>query len=118
MRNRLVLIGIFITVLVTSCAAADVTWQPRHVTFAEAATISGTVLPAGEYKVEHVMRGEEHIMAFTNVDNKKLRAESKCHMVKSLEKEKHSIQAYEMLNGQNWLRKLIFKGDVFIHELY
>jgi hypothetical protein len=118
MRNRLLMIGIFIAVLVMSCAAADMTWQSRHVTFAEAATVSGTVLPAGEYNVEHVMRGEEHIMVFTNVDNKKLRAESKCHMVKSVEKEKQSILAYEKVNGQNKLKTLTFKGDVFVHELY
>lgn len=118
MKNKVMIVALLLVVAVWSCAAAEINWQPRKVTFVEAVTVGGTSLPAGEYKVEHVMKGEEHVMVFTNVDNKKVRAESKCHMIASPGKEKRSVQAYQMVDGKNTLKTLIFKGDTFVHELY
>ena len=118
MRNKIVIVCVLLVIAVVSCAAADINWQPRKATFADATIVGGTAVPAGEYKVEHVMRGEEHVMVFTNVDNKKVRAESKCHMLKSPEKVTRTEQAYEVQNGKQILKSLRFKGDVFVHELY
>jgi len=118
MKTKMARLGFLLALAAVSCFAADITWQPRHVTLAEAAKVGGTVLPAGEYKVEHLMRGEEHIMVFTNVDEKKLRAESKCHMLKNPEKARRTEQAYALVDGHLTLKTLIFKGDKFVHELY
>ena len=118
MKNKTVMLCLVVAIAAVSCAAADVNWQPRNVTFSEAVIVGGTPLPAGDYKVEHVMKGDEHVMVFTNVDNKKLRAESKCHMVQSPEKQKRAEQAYVTENGKSTLKRLIFKGDVYVHELY
>ena len=116
--KKILFLWMILAIVAVSCTAADINWQPRKVTFAEAVTVGGTPLPAGEYKVEHVMRGEEHIMVFTNVDDKKVRAESKCHMVPSPQKESRALQGFQLVNGKSTLKTLIFKGDVFVHELY
>ncbi len=118
MKKSAALVLVVVAIAAVACVAADVNWQPRKVTFAEATVVGGTPLPAGEYKVEHVMKGQEHVMVFTSVDDKKVRAESKCHMVPSPGKEKRSLQAYELVNGKNTLKTLTFKGDTFVHELY
>ena len=118
MRTKVLLAGILLAIAAVSCAAAEMKWQARTVKFADATTIGGTTVPAGQYKVEHQMNGEEHIMLFTNVGDKKVRAQSKCHMVASPQKEKRTLQAYELIDGQNRLKTLTFKGDTFVHELY
>lgn len=118
MKMKIRIVVLLLVAGVVSCHAADMKWQPRNVKFADAALVGNTVLPAGEYKVEHRVNGDEHIMVFTNVDDKNVRAESKCHMVRSQRKELRSVQAFELVNGQQTLKTLIFKGDTFVHELY
>ena len=118
MKFKVMALGFLVIVAAMACLAADVQWQPRQVTFADTVVVGGTALPAGDYKVEHVMRGAEHIMVFTNVEKKNLRAESKCHMVPSPQKQTRSTQAFTLANGQNTLKTLTFRGDVFVHELY
>ncbi len=115
--KKFILLAVILGIAALSCAATDINWHPRNVTFANTTVVGGTPLPAGEYKVEHVMKGEEHVMVFTNIYDKKVKAESKCHMLKTDEKARQTEQAVST-DGKNTLKRLIFKGDVYVHELY
>lgn len=101
-----------------SCMAADMNWHSHKVTFADPAVVGGTPLPAGVYNVEHQMRSDEHVMVFTKVNDKKFRAESKCHMLNNARPAIRNEQAYRFVDGKYTLITLMFKGDVFLHELY
>ncbi len=89
----------------------------QKVTFNDPIKVGDVVLPKGEYKVQHTMEGENHIMVFTQ--QKVLSpAESrvKCQLVKLNTKAERTQLIYSQ-NADNVriLQEITFRGDTAKH---
>jgi len=86
--------------------------RTKQVTFSEQALVGDQVLPAGQYRVTHVMQNSEHIMVFKK-GTKEFRI--KCDM-KPLEAKANRTQFFYMdESGKKVLKSLVFEGDSFEH---
>lgn len=87
-----------------------------YVTFDASIHIGSTVLPAGDYTVQHVMDGQDHFMVFRDVHGKNPDVKVKCTLVPLAQKAKNTTTSY-VLNAQNErvLQTLIFSGDKAKH---
>lgn len=84
-----------------------------RITFFENVRVADTMLPAGDYKILHVMEGQDHIMVFRQVGVKNpVEVRAKCTLVALNEPVAQSQKVFE-LNGSNErvLKALLFKGD-------
>lgn len=112
-------LGIF---LLVSCAIAIASenkmgiHEVSRVTFREPVSISGNVLPAGEYIVRHSMQGEEHIMAFERAGSHKEALRVKCTLVPLAAKADKDEAVYEITSSkEKVLRELVVRGDTAKH---
>ena len=79
--------------------------------------VGGTLLPQGEYKVNHEMQGTEHIMIFTKVGGK-AEAKAKCNLVPLNAKAKTTEFRYsENAKNERVLTEMQFQGDTSKHML-
>ncbi len=79
--------------------------------------VGGTLLPQGEYKVNHEMQGAEHIMIFTKVGGK-AEAKVKCNLVPLNGKAKTTEFRYsENAKNERVLVEMQFQGDTSKHML-
>jgi len=118
--DRLVLVLIVFTLVAAMFAVAAEKGQfaigsTRGVSFYEPIKIGGVLLPAGEYKVKHVMEGDNHVMIFTNVDKKDKTAKVNCKMEQLKTKAEENAQEVKAENGDRVLVSLTFKGDTVRH---
>ena len=90
--------------------------KTRNVTFNEPVKVQGQTLPAGEYVVEHVMEGQNHIMLFKLLPEKQQTFKFACHMVKMPSKATQTSNVYDISSGTRVLKALIFSGDVYEHQ--
>lgn len=84
-----------------------------RVSFTEKVRVAGTLLPAGDYEIRHVMEGQDHIMIFHQVGVRKpVEVRAKCTLEALPAKASDSQKAY-VVNAANErvLHELIFKGD-------
>ena len=84
-----------------------------NVNFPEKVIVANTVLPAGNYDIQHVMEGSDHIMVFRLVGKKNAtEVRAKCTLVPLEAKADKDERVYE-LNAANErvLHQLVFKGD-------
>lgn len=89
----------------------------QKVTFNDPMKIGQVVLPKGEYKVQHVMEGENHIMIFTQqrVANP-AEARVKCQLVKLESKAERTQLLYTQDAGNaRILQEIVFRGDTAKH---
>jgi hypothetical protein len=86
----------------------------RTVALAETAKVGTEVLPAGEYKVTHVMEGAEHIMIFKA---RKQEYRIKCNMEPLNAKAKVTQFEYKTEDGQRVLESMVFQGDTVKHVI-
>jgi hypothetical protein len=89
----------------------------QKVTFSEPIRVGDVVLPKGEYKVQHTMEGENHIMVFTPVAGREVvTARVKCQLVPLQEKAPQSLVLYgHDQKDMHILQELIFRGDTAKH---
>jgi len=87
------------------------------VNFPEKVIVANTVLPAGNYDIQHVMDGAEHIMVFTQTGVKNpAQVRAKCTLVPLPAKADDTQKIYELnASNQRVLHELIFKGDTAKH---
>ncbi len=89
----------------------------QKVTFAEPIKVGDVILPKGEYKVQHTMEGENHIMVFTQITKGTAASTRvKCQLVPLQAKAPQNLVLYG--HGQNdvhVLQELIFRGDTAKH---
>ena len=89
----------------------------QKISFGEPVKVGDVVLPKGEYKVEHTMQGEDHVMVFSQLHTSKpATARVKCQLVPL----KVKAPATHFLYGHNEanthvLQELIFAGDTAKH---
>jgi hypothetical protein len=87
----------------------------RTVILTEQAKVGAQVLPAGEYKVTHVMEGSEHIMVFKK-DKEEYRV--KCNMEPLNAKADQTQFWYDSdASGQRVLQVMVFQGDTVRHVI-
>ena len=91
--------------------------ETRKITFSEPIRVGDTLLPAGEYKIQHTMEGENHIMVFTQLKSA-LPATSrvKCQLVPLEKKATRTEVMYgHNQNETHFLQELTFAGDTATH---
>jgi hypothetical protein len=89
----------------------------QRVVFSKAVRVGDIVLPKGEYKVEHTMQGEDHIMVFTQQNvAKPATTRAKCQLVPLPKKSDQTAFLYQTKGSEEVvLQELIFKGDTAKH---
>jgi hypothetical protein len=89
----------------------------QKVTFNDPIRVGDVVLPKGEYKVQHVMEGENHIMLFTQMTNgTAATARVKCQLVPLQAKAAQTMVLYgHDQTDVHVLQELVFHGDSAKH---
>jgi hypothetical protein len=89
----------------------------QNVTFNEPIRVGDVVLPKGEYKIQHTMEGENHIMVFTPVIGREVvTARVKCQLVPLQAKAPQSLVLYgHDQKDVHILQELVFRGDTAKH---
>lgn len=87
------------------------------VNFTEKVIVANNELPSGDYAIQHVMEGDNHIMVFRQLGVRKpVEVRVKCTLVPLAEKAPDSQKIYEMnASNERVLHELIFKGDKAKH---
>src|SRR5579884_4175551 len=84
----------------------------QQMTFVEPTTVAGVVLPKGDYRSEHTMQGEDHIMVFTQLHaGTPATAKAKCQLVKLAEKAGRTQALYERKGDTRVLQEVTFRGE-------
>jgi hypothetical protein len=87
----------------------------RTVLLSEQSKVGAQVLPAGEYKVTHIMEGSEHIMVFKKG---KQEYRVKCNMEPLNAKADQTQFWYDSdASGQRVLQVMVFQGDTVRHVI-
>lgn len=90
--------------------------EVQKVTFSDPMKVGDVLLPKGEYKVQHTMEGENHIMVFTQEKNSKsATARVKCQIVPLEEKAKRTQLLYNENADERILQEVVFSGDKAKH---
>ena len=89
--------------------------KTRTITLTSATKVGDIVLPAGEYKVVHLLEGETHLLVFKSDNTEKTRV--KCNMVKLEKKASQTMTELKTIDNQRVLTGLVFSGDDFRHSL-
>ena len=88
----------------------------QKVTFSEPITVGGVQLPKGDYRVEHTMQGEDHIMVFTQLHaSNPAVAKAKCQLVKLASKAERTQVLYDHNGETHILQELEFRGETAKH---
>jgi len=89
----------------------------QKITFTAPIQVGDQLLPSGDYQVLHSMVGDNHIMAFTQLNTKRpAEARVQCKLVPLQEKAKRTETSYELnASNQRVLLSLTFKGDSARH---
>ena len=89
--------------------------RPHDIKFSSPIQVGTTLLPAGDYKVQHLMEGENHIMVFKSSANKEV-ARVNCKMVELPKKADESSRIFAEEDGRRVLRGITFRGEKYRHE--
>jgi hypothetical protein len=91
----------------------------QKITFLDPIRVGSALLPQGNYEVRHVMEGQDHIMVFRALDQKKVpEVRIKCTLVPLAEKAKETQKIYTVnASKEQVLQELIFRGDSAKHVL-
>ncbi len=97
--------------------AADSTFgvgKTRNITFNSDTKVGDKVLPAGEYKILHLMEGSEHTLVFKSQNNQE-KVRVKCNMVKLDKKADQTFTELKTVGSDRILTGLVFRGDDYKH---
>ncbi len=89
----------------------------QKVTFSDAMKVGDVVLPKGEYRVQHTMEGENHVMVFTQQKvSSPAEARVKCQLVKLNGKAERTQLLYTQdASSTRILQEITFRGDTAKH---
>jgi hypothetical protein len=88
--------------------------KTRNITFNNDVKVGDKLLPAGEYKVLHLMEGNEHTLVFKSTTNvEKVRV--KCNMVDLGKKSPDTLSEFKVVGNERILTAIVFRGDNFKH---
>jgi hypothetical protein len=85
--------------------------------FSHAIRVGDTLLPKGEYKIQHIMEGADHVMVFTQVKaSQPATARAKCQLVPVEGKVGQTYFSYQISGTTEYvLQEMAFKGDLAKH---
>ena len=89
----------------------------HNITLSTPMRVGDVLLPKGDYQVLHTMEGQEHVMAFKQLNTKKpAEARVKCQLLPLSTRAKRTEQVY-VINAANErvLHVLVFRGDSAQH---
>ncbi len=91
--------------------------ETQTLTFSDPIKVGDVVLPQGEYRVQHKMEGENHLMVFTQLRvSRPVEARAKCELVKLPSKADRTEVIYLLNDGSvHVLREITFRGDTAKH---
>lgn len=91
----------------------------QTITFNSPMLLGTNQLPAGTYKVDHQMQGDDHYMIFRQTDVSKSKAvevKVKCNLVPLTAKAKHTERRFvSNAKNQSVLTEITFQGDEAKH---
>src|SRR6185369_16686358 len=93
--------------------AADSTFgvgKTRNITFNSDTKVGDKVLPAGDYKILHLMEGTEHTLVFKSMTNQE-KVRVKCNMVKLDKESDQTFSELKTVGSEKILTALVFRGD-------
>lgn len=122
-QKRMFVVLMAATVLI-GCAVAVAGTDPMQgvalkqtINLTTPTVVGGTLLPQGEYKINHEMQGTDHIMIFTKIGGK-AEAKAKCNLVPLNAKAKTTEFRYsENAKNERVLTEMQFQGDTSKHIL-
>lgn len=113
-KIALLLLGI---IFLASLAVADgpmVTWKSKDLKLDKSVRAGSVILPAGEYKVSHVMEGSEHVLVM-QLKGKNQTFRVACKMQPLPTKAAQDEQHYKYEGQQAVLTGIVFRGDTYFH---
>jgi hypothetical protein len=122
-KSSLILVSLLCVFLLGSVAsfagAMPKIAEHQTITFNSPMLLGSNELPAGTYKVDHQMQGDDHYMIFRQTDvakSKAVEVKVKCNLVPLSEKAKRTERRYvQNAKNQNVLTEIIFQGDEAKH---
>jgi hypothetical protein len=116
MRKTAFLLLTLLGLSVMLCAQDPAGFKAKRTVFlSEQSKVGTQVLPAGEYKLTHIMEGAEHIMVFKQG---KQEYRVKCNMEPLNAKADQTQFWYESdSSGQRVLQAMVFQGDTVRHVI-
>lgn len=115
--KKIAAIAVIMLFILGVAFAADATFgvgKTRNITFASDIKIGDKVLPAGEYKILHLMEANEHTLVFKSLSNQE-KVRVKCNMVKLDKKSDQTFSEMKTVGNERILTGLVFRGDEFKH---
>ncbi|MGI9101532.1 MAG: hypothetical protein ACR2IF_03720 [Terriglobales bacterium] len=116
MSKGLKLLGILAVVAIAiSALAADMPGVGRtyNLTIINPVKVGNTVLQAGDYKVKHIMEGNQHVMVF-KLDSKEV-VRANCTMEPVKNRAESTMQEVSTANGGRTLVAVTFAGEKIKH---
>jgi len=116
--KKIAAIAVIMLFILGVAFAADSTFgvgKTRNITFSSDVRVGDKVLPAGDYKILHLMEGTEHTLVFKSVNNNQEKVRVKCNMVKLDKKSDQTFTELKTVGNERVLTALVFRGDDFRH---
>ncbi len=113
-KVALLLLGVFLLAAVAVADGPMVTWKSKDLKLDKSARAGSVILPAGEYKVSHVMEGSEHVLVM-QLKGKNQTFRVACKMQPLPSKATQDEQHYTYEGQQAVLTGIVFKGDMYFH---
>ena len=119
MKSNRVLMGLVCVMVVLgltlAMSAQNGVGKTQRATFDEPIKVQGKLIPAGQYTIEHVMEGQNHIMVFKQVSGARQEFRFNCNMVQLPSKAKQTLKVYDTASGSKVLKSMTFAGDTYEH---
>jgi len=116
--NRVLMAIICVTVVLGLTLAANAqnrAEKTQRATFDEAIKVQGQLVPAGNYTIDHVMDGKNHVMVFKQVGGARQEFRFNCNMVQLPSKARQTLKVYDTASGSKVLKSMTFAGDTYEH---
>lgn len=110
----IVVIMLFILGVAFAADASFGVGKTRNVTFSSDVKVGDKILPAGEYRILHLMEANEHTMVFKSLNNQE-KVRVKCNMVKLDKKSDQTFSELKTVGNERVLTALVFRGDDYKH---
>ena len=114
------LVFVLLVTIAAGAFAAD-TSSPRtgktwSITFFGSTKVGTTMLPAGDYKAQHLVDGDNHVLVFKDTDNKE-RARVNCTIEQLGSKaDKTAYETDKNDAGEKVFQSVVFGGDRYKHK--
>ncbi len=113
-KIALLLLGVFLLAVLAVAEGPMVTWKSKDLKLDKSVRAGSVVLPAGDYKVSHMMEGSEHILVM-QLRGKNQTFRVACKMQPLQTKATQDEQHYTHEGQQAVLTGIVFKGDMYFH---